>query len=161
MVTLFFEDPISVVDGDAVIAVAGHYGSSVSPGFEMVGPVPQGQVRGTDGTGAIVSLISPEAAVVRMHMLDYTEVEELPVEKFSVYPNPAEEALNIKLTLIESENTVINVIDISGKAHQTINAGLVNGDRNLTVDVSELSTGVYFVEVVNAKGKQVKKFIKK
>lgn len=162
IITLYFEDPLTVVEGDAVIACAGHYGSSVSPGFEMVGPVPEGQVRGADGTGALVSLISPEAPVVRMQMLDFTSVEEqLPVERFSVFPNPAEEALNIQLTLIESENTVINVIDISGKAHQTINAGMVNGDRNLTVDVSDLSTGVYFVEVVNAKGKQVKKFIKK
>ncbi|MCG8575766.1 MAG: T9SS type A sorting domain-containing protein [Flavobacteriales bacterium] len=161
-VQLILEDPMTVSEGDVILAVAGHYGGDPSAGWEMQGPVPQGQVMGTDGSGTIAQLISPSAAAVRIQMLDYTGVEDETMhERFNVYPNPANNELNVALTLIESENTTVNILDISGKTLQTVAVGDINGDRNLTIDVSDLSTGVYFVEVVNANGKQNKKFIKK
>ena len=61
----------------------------------------------------------------------------------------------------ESTNTVINVLDITGQVIKTIYVGEVNGDKNLTISLDEMSTGIYFIELVNADGRQVKKFVKR
>lgn len=160
-VTLFLGNTVNAAQGDAFLAMACHYGGNPSAGFEMAGRVAQGAVAGLDETAALVSLIDPSAPVVRMNMLDYTGTEELELtNKFEVYPNPASASINVSLTLKESQNTVINVLDITGKVVKTINVGNVNGDKNLTISLDEMNNGVYFIELVNEGGVQVKKFIK-
>jgi hypothetical protein len=162
LVTLYFDPPFPVVAGDAVLALASHYGGSPSAGFEMAGRVAQGAVAGTDETAALVSLIDPSAPVVRILMNDFTSTEEMTkVERFDVYPNPATDAIFVKLTLTKSTGTVINVLDITGQVIKTVNVGDVNGDQNVTISLDEMSTGIYFIELVNADGRQVKKFVKK
>ena len=161
-VTLYFATPINAVTNDAFLAMAAHYGGTETAGFELAGSVAQGSVVGTDESSALVSLISPSAPVVRMEMVDFTTVGTTTAEeRFEVYPNPATEALNVTLTLNKSENTVINVLDITGKVVKTINVGTVNGDKNLTISLDEMTSGIYFIQLVNADGKQVKKFVKK
>lgn len=162
MVRLFFDSPVDVLAGDQVLVMAGHYGGDPSAGWEMAGRVAQGAVAGTQADGSTVSLIDPSAPMVRALMLDFTGTEETAInERFDVYPNPADNNINIALTLAESQNTVINVLDISGKIVKTINVGEVNGDRNIQIALDEFTTGVYFIELVNSNGKQVKKFVKK
>ena len=56
---------------------------------------------------------------------------------------------------------MVNVLDISGKVIKTVTLGQVNGDATISVDLSEFTTGVYFIEMTNNDGKQVKKFVKK
>jgi len=161
VVRLFFANPLSVVAGDAVMVVAGHYGGNPSAGFEMAGKVAQGSVVGTDGTGALVNLITPSAPVVRALMLDFTNTEVVEnIVRFDVYPNPAVNEVNIALTMVNSQNTVINVLDITGKVVKTINVGEVNGDKNILLSVEDLNAGVYFIELVNNDGKQIRKFVK-
>jgi len=161
-VTLYFDAPITASANDAFLAMAAHYGGTETPGFEMGGPVLEGSVRGTDGDNTINSLISPSAPFVRMLMADFTTVEEQTLtERFDIYPNPATDALTVSLTLSQSETTVINVLDITGKVVKTINVGTVNGDKNIAVSLEEMTSGIYFIQLINADGKQVKKFVKK
>jgi len=167
VIRLFFNSPISsVVSGDQVLVVAGHYGGT-SPdgpaGFDMAGRVALGSVQGSDETGAILSLTDPSAPIVRALMIDFSGTEEIveDLTKFEIYPNPAVDAINISLTLVKSTGTVINVLDITGKVIKTVNVGEVNGDKNLSISIDEMSAGIYFIELVNADGKQMKKFVKK
>ena len=163
MVDLVFDNPIPVFSGDQVLAVAAHYGGTETAGFEMAGRVAQGAVAGRDATPQTVSLIDPSAPVVRMLMTDFTGIEDevAAEDKFSIFPNPASESINVAISLTKSENTVINVMDISGKVIKTINIGSLNGDKNMNISLEGMSTGVYFIELVNESGKQVKKFVKK
>lgn len=161
-VDLIFSNPVSVVAGDQILGVAAHYGGTETAGWEMSGRVAQGLVLGQDASAQNVSLIDPSAPAVRLLMTDFTGVEDESAEdKFSVFPNPAIDAINVAISLTNSENTVINVLDISGKVIKTVNVGNVQGEKNLSIDVQDLSTGVYFVELVNEHNKQVKKFVKK
>lgn len=161
-VTLLFDDAEPVVAGDAWLATAGHYGGTTSAGFELAGRVSQGSVVGALDDASLASLTDPSAPVVRLLMLDYTGTDEIaPAQRFEVYPNPASEQLNISLTLVQSTGTTLNVLDITGKVVKTVYVGEVNGDRNLTIGLEELTSGVYFVELVTPEGKQVQKFVKK
>ncbi|MFK5879586.1 MAG: T9SS type A sorting domain-containing protein [Flavobacteriaceae bacterium] len=69
-----------------------------------------------------------------------------------IYPNPGSEKLTIGLS---SEFMFKNV-----KLYNTNGQQLLQSDK-LTIDVSNLSTGIYFLEIETNKGKGVKKFIKK
>lgn len=164
IVTLYFDSPFSVAAGDFVVAVAGHYGGSNSAGFEMRGGVPFGQTVGFDDgtTAGMITLLDPSGPVVRMLMHDFTGVEEtVATEEFKFYPNPANDQLNVTLTMVNAENAVINIRDISGKTVMSQNLGSINGTRNLIIDVDHLNSGAYFIEVADQDGKEVKKFIKK
>ncbi|MBN4072487.1 T9SS type A sorting domain-containing protein [Crocinitomix catalasitica] len=161
-ITLYFDTPINLVAGDIVCPMAAHFGGSPPAGWALTGSLPIGQVLGVDGAGTLTGMSGNWAPKVRMLMLDFTDVEEGAIEeKFDIYPNPATDILNISLTLNNAENTVINVLDISGKVINSRYIGDVIGNSNITLDVADFASGVYFVEVVNADGKQNKKFVKK
>ncbi len=70
--------------------------------------------------------------------------------EFKIYPNPAINSVNISST--ESIEK-INIYSIHGiLVKETTN--------NKTIDVSNLSNGIYFIEVLYEKGKKVQKLIK-
>lgn len=69
-----------------------------------------------------------------------------------IYPNPASDKLTIDLS---SELMFENI-----KLYNIFGQQLLQSDK-LTIDISDLSTGLYFLEIVTNKGKGVKKFIKK
>lgn len=62
----------------------------------------------------------------------------------SVYPNPAEDVLNIQVENL-SQNGTIEVFDISGK--QVLKTNIQNGKNQLNVSI--LNSGVYFYTVRN------------
>ena len=76
--------------------------------------------------------------------------------KFSTYPNPA----NTTVTVSNDENllvTDVNITDINGR---TVKSMKVNNLSEVEMNVSELTSGVYFMNVTTDVGKAVKKFIK-
>lgn len=66
----------------------------------------------------------------------------------NVYPNPAKETINIKMTLSNDSKVAYNLVDVTGrtlisKATQELSAG----EQILQVNTSSLSTGVYFIQI--------------
>ena len=80
-------------------------------------------------------------------------VEEM-TAAFNVYPNPVNDRLYIET---ETEVKEVVVYDVYGRRQQTTD----NGQQTLSIDVANLSNGVYFVKVVTENGEVVKSFIKK
>jgi len=76
--------------------------------------------------------------------------EESTIAQFELFPNPAKDILNIQLQLGETLET-INIYNNIGQ--------LVDTSDQLVIDASKLNSGLYFVEVVTAKGKISKKLI--
>ena len=81
-------------------------------------------------------------------------IEEL-ATSLNIYPNPVSDKLYIEAE-IEIEEVV--VYDMFGR-HQVTETPSRQGD--LSVDVTNLNSGVYFVKVVTENGEVVKRFIKK
>jgi len=73
---------------------------------------------------------------------EITSANSLKVNNMNVYPNPADEILNLDLG---SDKYNVLITDISGKLIKEINN--VSGIR--TVDISELSSGTYYVKASN------------
>lgn len=74
-----------------------------------------------------------------------------------VYPNPVNNVLNIQNNSL-SEIDVIAVFDVNGRL---ILKELENLKSNAELDLSELTTGMYFVEISSSEGTITKRIIKK
>lgn len=88
------------------------------------------------------------------------EVSESPTD-FSLYPNPASESIFIKINSNAAENTVIKIIDSSGKLKFKITQLLNNGENNLKFSLQEMNlpNGIYFIHVNSNSMSTTKKII--
>ena len=82
-------------------------------------------------------------------------IEEMNVS-FNVYPNPVNDKL-----VIETEATIESVTIYTVTGVMVGQQTTVNGQQTLSIDVTNLNGGVYFVKVVTENGEAVQRFIKK
>ena len=75
-----------------------------------------------------------------------------------IYPNPATDYLNVNMTA-EAQQVNVTVVDMSGKVLYTDVFNHGGGTQIYKVPVSELSSGIYFMNLMTPTGKTVQKFI--
>ncbi len=66
-----------------------------------------------------------------------------------IYPNPANNNLNIILDLTKNSEIEINIKDVTGKTLLAKNNKLLKGENKLQVETTNLSSGLYFVQIKN------------
>jgi len=81
---------------------------------------------------------------------------------FGMYPNPAKTYTSLVFSSEKQNHATVRVIDITGK--QVMNIAITNlpkgkHEYQLNFTNQQLESGVYFVELMNENGKQVKKLI--
>ncbi len=99
----------------------------------------------------INGLSSGHVRVYDLSTLLSLEANEI-AENFTVHPNPVDNQLQLQLSTT-LEFKIASIYNYYGQ--------LVLQSETTTIDVSNLSSGVYFLEVETNKGKGVKKIIKK
>jgi hypothetical protein len=65
----------------------------------------------------------------------------------TLFPNPTATVLNVVINSKVNNTAVVNVLDLSGKVLKTKQASVNEGKTMLQEDVSELPSGIYFVQV--------------
>ena len=80
---------------------------------------------------------------------------------FFVFPNPANSIANVQFLLPKSQQQLnIQLHNIIGEQVKNIFIGnLSSGQHNLSIDVSDLAPGVYFVTISNPTRKVVQRFV--
>lgn len=73
----------------------------------------------------------------------------------SLYPNPANDLLNIRMS--NASLTSIEIVDINGR---TVNSMALNNVSDVQVNVSDLSAGIYMINIYSDNNKTTKKFVK-
>jgi PKD repeat protein len=105
--------------------------------------------RGLTSGGFILNIESP-AQVTGIHQVDTTTIG-------SVYPNPANEILNVTLSGNTKSAVTYKINSIDGK---TIVTGSLNHASNV-LNIKDLDSGIYLLEIIAADGSQnVKRFVK-
>jgi hypothetical protein len=79
--------------------------------------------------------------------------------EISVYPNPASQSVNIKLATDKDNNYSISIFNIMGKQVYTSNGNYAEGSHEISVDVKDLSNGIYFVVAGNGENRTSQKLI--
>lgn len=78
---------------------------------------------------------------------------------FMVYPNPARAFVQIRVTTEETTDLQVNVYSTMGaKVHSDVLNG-VQGNGQMTIDVSTFASGVYYIELTDGLNKDVRKMV--
>lgn len=81
--------------------------------------------------------------------------------KITLAPNPAENTTTISLDCDKSSLTSIKINDITGRTIKVISeTTLSSGHHDISIDISTLSRGIYFIDVKNEKGVSTLKLLK-
>ena len=82
------------------------------------------------------------------------------VELHKAYPNPFNPVTNINFTLPYTMQVEINILDIQGRKVRNISSSsYVKGLNSVTVDANDLSSGIYFVELLAEDTKEYTKIM--
>ncbi|MBO7494013.1 MAG: T9SS type A sorting domain-containing protein, partial [Bacteroidales bacterium] len=84
-------------------------------------------------------------------------VEEHLLNSISLFPNPANDVVNVECTMNNVQCLGVEVFDVFGKLINTVNVV----DNPTRINVSGLANGMYFVRVTTDEGTVTKTFIKK
>ena len=83
-------------------------------------------------------------------------LNETAIKDFTIAPNPASDKVEISFSNSNGLKT-ISVFSADGKLMKKIT--IISGDTKINIDVSDLSNGVYFLEVTSPSNTLRKKFI--
>ena len=75
---------------------------------------------------------------------------------FALYPNPTKDTVVIRLNNSVTESLTVSVIDIQGKV---VLSQLFNSQIETTLNLSQLTSGMYFVKIGNERSQLVEKLI--
>jgi hypothetical protein len=103
--------------------------------------------RADERTETVADFISEEGDIVEM--------------KLSVYPNPANDYINVDYGMRTTEDATITVSDITGRTVMTQEIGQSSeSQRQGTLTISDLQKGTYFVTVRSGQDTKTVKFMK-
>ncbi len=88
--------------------------------------------------------------------------ENSPVMNVGVFPNPANSFLTVNFELIDaSVSTQIRIMDMNGRLVKTIANNFMNsGVNQITTDISDLTQGVYFLQIIAGNKSITKRVVK-
>lgn len=110
-----------------------------------------------NGTASMAALSAPEAEV----MSTSSTPQVIPQATTKIYPNPATSVINIQFNSVEKGTGFITVYDISGKSVKKISINKQIDLYQHTLDVSELTKGIYYIDVnLNNKKGSLTQFVK-
>ena len=79
----------------------------------------------------------------------------------SVYPNPTKGLIHVDFKSVADSEFTVQVVDIFGKAVRSFENSDLDETRSLSIDLSDIDNGVYFIKVNNNDGSSsLSKFIK-
>lgn len=89
-----------------------------------------------------------------------TSIQEISADNINIYPNPAQDILNIELNNVGA-NAVVSIIDTYGKTYTSLPLSYDKGKWAKTeVDVSFLTVGVYLIKITSDEKQGYYRFVK-
>ena len=88
-------------------------------------------------------------------------IENHLLNNIAIYPNPANNVVNVECTMNNVQLEGIEVIDVYGKVVRTVVGANNYSPMQTRINVSDLAAGMYFVRVTTDAGTATKTFVKK
>lgn len=135
------------------------YMSTLNPhfGIGQATQITQAIIRWPSGTVDVINNPAINQALFILEGSSPLSVNASTQSSFSIYPNPAQDFVNFKLSNSQANIESVTIYNIAGKVVMPLKAV-----KDLKVDVSKLSTGTYIMLIKDVDGKSfAEKFIKK
>ncbi|MFN7116561.1 MAG: T9SS-dependent M36 family metallopeptidase [Saprospiraceae bacterium] len=102
------------------------------------------------------TIVQPQTSLT-----DTDEPQSLPL-RVALYPNPADDLVNISITATQAtENAAIRILGTDGRLISQQNINLLSGNQTIPLRIHQLTAGFYLVEVKTADSIITKKMIVK
>lgn len=88
-----------------------------------------------------------------------TNVKENGISELNIFPNPASSTMNVLLTTEEAGQLTFRISDMTGRTLSTESVENLGGEMLHTINVSNLSKGLYLLSIEGKQGSSVHKFI--
>jgi hypothetical protein len=88
--------------------------------------------------------------------------EEAIFNKIKTYPNPVSDVLNIEFLANETSEAMVEIINLNGQVLQNIQLDVAPGQlnrRSLSLQDYPLSSGVYFIKIMNGNSVLIQKIV--
>lgn len=76
-----------------------------------------------------------------------TSVSEMTINTLSIYPNPIKRTANVDFTLAENATVNASLVNVLGETVKTAAYKLTAGSQTITMDVIDVTAGVYFMQL--------------
>ncbi len=86
-------------------------------------------------------------------------VNDNPLSEITLYPNPASEIVNIKLTNETATDASIVIANSLGQIVKTISKQQIGGNATVVIDIAGFSSGLYFVTISSQGISETKKLL--
>jgi hypothetical protein len=110
---------------------------------------PDGTVGGIKATDlTTIGLADPNALMIRLSPISSVGVSDIDTDQFglSVYPNPANDEVNVAFSLSNEALVSVTVTDLAGKViYSSKGENNVAGAHSIKINSSNFSDGVYMV----------------
>lgn len=91
--------------------------------------------------------------------LQAVEVSESLFNDVNLYPNPANEAVNLAFNLSQEASFTLMITDVQGRIIQTQSMTRPEGSQLIKIPTSDLESGTYLVHMISPDGKSSKRFV--
>jgi hypothetical protein len=98
----------------------------------------------------------------------YMSIKEKSISKatqlstIKFYPNPVIDIANFEYTLNKASKVTVNIFDISGRLLNSVSYGTqISGKHKSEINLNDLPSGAYFLQLQTEEGTSIKKFIKR
>lgn len=85
-------------------------------------------------------------------VITYSNVETVEIESLEVkdiYPNPATDFVNLDITAYESADLQVRILNLNGQELLSSQTSVERGSQNINLNVAELASGIYFLQIRN------------
>ncbi|MDG1262113.1 MAG: T9SS type A sorting domain-containing protein, partial [Flavobacteriales bacterium] len=86
------------------------------------------------------------------------QTEEL-FSEVNLYPNPANEAVNLAFNLAKETSFTLMITDIQGRVIQNQSMTRPEGNQLIKIPTADLESGTYLVHMISPDGKSSKRFV--
>jgi hypothetical protein len=93
--------------------------------------------------------------------IDDTNLDENTVDALRLFPNPASESVRVGFELGLGEEATVRVLNAMGQAVQTTTHAGIAGGNVVELNIADLASGMYFVEVTTGADRAVERLIVK
>ena len=132
------------IAGGEIISGTGTYVITVLWGEPGIGTVEVSETIGDDCTG--------DSEVLEVTIDDCTAIDEIATTELSIYPNPAANILNVKLSTNINDDYTIAIHNIVGQLMSTV-VGTGTGDQQThIINTSEMQKGQYIISIMTTNG---------
>lgn len=84
--------------------------------------------------------------------------ENVDLISMNLYPNPANDNITLSYTLLKNEQLTTSIYDLSGRMIRTWTKATPSGQHEVTIDINDLSPGLYQIELRNNQSRNILRF---